>query len=586
VTWDLSCPDWADRLRAGRSLVPDLPLNQAEGDRAVAVFNRLKLADVPGTPRLGPRLPNDPPEQKGDAAGEWFRDVVRALFGSLDPVTRERMIRELFLLVPKKNSKTSYGALLMLTALLLNQRPKAPFIMTAPVQDVADLAFAQAAGAIALDDVLSAKLHVREHLKTIIHRETRAELQIMTFDPAVLTGQKVAGALIDELHVVAKMSKAANAIRQLRGGMLPFPEAFLAFITTQSEEAPSGVFKAELQKARAIRDGEQEGAMLPVLYEFPREMQQSKNKQWKDPANWPMVTPNAGRSISIARLVQEMATAEATSEEELRAWASQHLNVEIGLALQSDRWAGADFWESAEIVLTLDELLRRCEVAVVGGDGGGLDDLLGQAVVGRERETGKWLAWFHAWAHKIALERRKEIAPRLLDFQREGNLTIVERPGQDVQEFADNVCKVRDAGLLPEKQAIGVDAAGITDIVDELVSPDRGIQIEQIIAVSQGWRLNGAIKTTERKLAGGELLVAASGLMPWCVGNARIEDKGNAISITKQASGKAKIDPLMALFDAVSLMALNPAPAASADQPNPFTEARPCAGFCISWSHP
>jgi phage terminase large subunit-like protein len=559
VTWDLSCPDWADRLRAGRSLVPDLPLNQAEGDRAVAVFNRLKLADVPGTPRLGPRLPNDPPEQKGDAAGEWFRDVVRALFGSL---TRERMIRELFLLVPKKNSKTSYGALLMLTALLLNQRPKAPFIMTAPVQDVADLAFAQAAGAIALDDVLSAKLHVREHLKTIIHRETRAELQIMTFDPAVLTGQKVAGALIDELHVVAKMSKAANAIRQLRGGMLPFPEAFLAFITTQSEEAPSGVFKAELQKARAIRDGEQEGAMLPVLYEFPREMQQSKNKQWKDPANWPMVTPNAGRSISIARLVQEMATAEATSEEELRAWASQHLNVEIGLALQSDRWAGADFWESAEIVLTLDELLRRCEVAVVGGDGGGLDDLLGQAVVGRERETGKWLAWFHAWAHKIALERRKEIAPRLLDFQREGNLTIVERPGQDVQEFADNVCKVRDAGLLPEKQAIGVDAEGITDIVDELVSPDRGIQIEQIIAVSQGWRLNGAIKTTERKLAGGELLVAASGLMPWCVGNARIEDKGNAISITKQASGKAKIDPLMALFDAVSLMALNPAPAA------------------------
>jgi hypothetical protein len=111
--------------------------------------------------------------------------------------------------------------------------------MTAPVQDVADLAFSAASGAIALDPVLSKLLHVREHLKTIIHRETKAELQIMTFDPAVVTGQKVAGALIDELHVVAKMSKAASAIRQLRGGMLPFPEAFLAFITTQSEDAPA-----------------------------------------------------------------------------------------------------------------------------------------------------------------------------------------------------------------------------------------------------------------------------------------------------------------------------------------------------------
>ena len=62
----------------------------------------------------------------------------------------------------------------------------------------------------------------------------------------------------------------------------------------------------------------------------------------------------------------------------------------------------------------------------------------------------------------------------------------------------------------------------------------------------------------ERKLAGGEIGHAGSALMAWCVSNARIEDKGNAILVTKAASGKAKIDPLMAGFNAVSLMALNP----------------------------
>ena len=541
--WNLACPDWKERLRERRSLVPDLPLlNVAEGDRAVAIFNKLRLADVPGTPTMA------------DAGGDWFRDCVRALFGSLDPVSRMRAIRELFLLVSKKNSKTTNGALLMLTALLLNQRPNGPFIMTAPVQDVAEIAFEAAAGAIALDPVLEKKLHVRQHLKTIIHRETNASLQIMTFDPSVLTGQKCLGILIDELHVVAKMSKAASAIRQLRGGMLPFPEAFLAFITTQSEEAPAGVFRAELMRARAIRDGRIQGAMLPVLYEFPEEIQK-KPEVWRDPANWSMVTPNVGRSITVERLVEEFETAANAGESELRAWASQHLNVEVGLALRSDSWAGADFWEqqATEKALTLDDLIKRSEVITVGGDGGGLDDLLGMAVLGRERGTGHWLHWAKAWAHGSVLERRKEVAPRLRDLAEAGELVLVEQMGDDVDEFAEIVSRIDKAGLLDR---VGLDPAGVGSIVDALAL--KKITDDRVVGISQGWKLVGPIKTMERKLAEGAFWHGGTALMSWCVGNAKVEPRGNAILITKQASGTAKIDPLMATFNAVQLMSMNP----------------------------
>lgn len=542
--WDLSCPDWEQRLRDGRSLIPDLPLNRAEADAAVAIFNALKLHDVPGNPTLG------------DAAGEWFRDIVRALFGSV--VDGKRMIRELFWLVPKKNWKTGGGASLALTAALRSTRPNAEFIFAGATQTVADLSFAAVVGEIEADEGLKKRLRVQDHIKKITVRKTGVKLLIRTFDENVLTGAKPSGgAFIDELHLLGKMAKAEAVIRQLRGGMIPFPESFLVFLTTQSEEPPAGVFKSELAKARAVRDGRLKARTLPVLYEFPERM--LKNDEWKDTANWPMVNPNVGRSITIEALQELSDDALSKGEAAYRGFASQHLNVEIGVALKTDQWEGAPFWEGqADPTLTLEALKARSDVCVVGIDGGGLDDLLGLAVLGRDRVTRDWLLWTKAWAHRSVLERRKEIAPRLIDFDAVGEIKLVDDTDQDIAELVAIVTDLEEAGLLPDKHAIGVDVIGITDIVDALELAGITVASERIVGVTQGWKLANMIKTTARRLAGGQLRHGGQALMAWCVGNAKVEAKGNAVLITKQTAGTAKIDPLMALFNAVALMTKNP----------------------------
>jgi phage terminase large subunit-like protein len=381
-------------------------------------------------------------------------------------------------------------------------------------------------------------------------------------DTETVSGKKSGRVMVDEHWIFGKRHNASAMLMEATGGQVSRDEGWVIYLTTQSDEPPAGVFKEKLDYYRDIRDGKiADRKSLGVLYEFPQAMIDSK--AYLRPENFFVTNPNLGRSVSAEWIEDELRKQQQKRDGGYQQFLAKHLNVEIGLNLRSDRWTGADFWTACgRPGLTLEALIARCDVAVTGIDGGGLDDLLGLCVIGRDRETRKWLTWCHAWAHAIVLERRKEIAPALRDFESEGDLTIVQSPGDDVREVADIVCRVRDAGLLPAKQSVGVDSAGIGDIVDELTSPDRKITLDQIIGISQGWRLNGAIKTTERKLAGGEIEHQAAPLMAWCAGNARLEQRGNAISITKQASGTAKIDPLMALFNAAQLMALNPQPAA------------------------
>jgi len=133
--------------------------------------------------------------------------------------------------------------------------------------------------------------------------------------------------------------------------------------------------------------------------------------------------------------------------------------------------------------------------------------------------------------------------------------SIVKQIGDDTAELAGLIRQVYDAGLFPEKCGIGADQNGVT-FNDALVEAE--IPEELIVGVSQGWKLGGIIKTVERKLAEGTFVHGDQALMAWAVGNARIELRANGILITKQASGTAKIDPLMATFDAAQLMVLNP----------------------------
>ena len=555
-SYSTACPDWAGRLKRGDSIIP-APIYPEQAAQALAIFKELRVVDLPKTvfdPSIGEsgeyRSPNF-----GECSGQWVFDFVAAIFGGYDADTGNQLIREFFLLISKKNTKSTIAAGIMLTATILCWREDEEHLILAPTKEVADNSFKPAAGMIRADEELSALFHVQDHIRTITHRITKACLKVVAADTDTVSGKKSGRVLVDEHWLFGKKSNAESMFMEALGGQISRNEGWVIYLTTQSDEPPSGVFKDKLQYFRDVRDGKiHDPRSLGVLYEFPDDMVASK--AYMQPENFHVTNPNMGRSVSREWLEDNLKKNAHKTDGSFQAFLAKHLNIEIGLNLRSDRWAGADYWQQCgkpELVGSLEALIDRCEVLDMGIDGGGLDDLLGVAVAGRESGSHRWLVWCKAWAHPSVLERRKSEAARFRDFERAGDLVFVKRVGDDVDDVAAIASQLKDSGKLDR---IGVDPHGLGGIVEALNGV--GIEEDQIIGISQGWKLNGAIKTTERKLAAGDMLHGGRDMMAWCVGNARIVPVGSAVTINKQASGFAKIDPLMALFNAVSLLALNP----------------------------
>ena len=205
------------------------------------MFKRLRLPDVIGTPTLG------------EVCGPWFFPIVAALFGVYDPATNIRHISEVFPANPEgqRQSRANGGAV-MLTAIIVNRRPEAEFLFIAPTMEIAgdrlqagqghDPARSGADQDCSMFRIISARSRIGSRARRCRSRRPT---------PTSSRASKATGTMIDETHVFAKKSNAAEVFIELRGALTKRPDGFLFQTTTQSKQPPTGVFASELAMARS-----------------------------------------------------------------------------------------------------------------------------------------------------------------------------------------------------------------------------------------------------------------------------------------------------------------------------------------------
>ena len=544
-----SCPDWESKIERGEvpaSLDKIEPyLNQKRVKAALEIFDNLRLPDVVGQPYLR------------DACGDWFRQIVRAASGSLhvDPDNPENMIQlinSITLMVPKKNSKTTFGAALLLTLFLIAPRPRSTYILIAPSLAIADLAMSQIEGFILLSPELKERLLVKSHSKRIEDKAGGGILMVKSWDKNIVTGVK-ATYLLDEAWLL-NSPESSKIVGQLKGGQASLPEAQAIVISTMSDSTPTGYWDTELNKTRGIREATLPIAgYLPVLYEPPKQYAKDLEKVTSDKV-FKMTNPNIGRSVSLDWLKSSWIEARSAGATEQMRWLSQHVNAAVtGLSLGDESWGGGDYWMACgDDNLTLDGIMGKCNQFAFGFDGGSIDDLSSLAVCGRDEDNHIYI-WVKCWLANTALGKRKIIAGELDRFIKDGDLEICE-VGDDINQAAEIVINLYNHSGLATFAGVGVDPAGPASDFAYLCV-EGGVPERYIFNVSQGVKLAPHYNSLERFLARGAAHHCNQPILAWCVQNAKRAPSG---LITKMHNGRSKIDALVASTVAVATIMQSP----------------------------
>jgi len=525
--WPLPLPP--EERTSPLDYIPAVPDPSGDGARTWQILGNMRITQG----RLEGQL-------LGDAAPPWQRRFIETLYGARND-TGGRRFDEAFVSISKKNGKTTMSAALCLAHTLAHPEQNGSALLLADTREQARLAFDHMSAFIRADRWLSEQFRIAAYRHEILHTATNTTIKAIASELHSTVGSAPSFYLIDELHLLGTRPKGADLVRQLSSGSSVRRQPMGISITTAPVAAASGIYNATMNRARAILAGERPAdRMLPVIFEIP------PGGNPDDASLWWHSNPSMGFTIERAWLEREHGSALGDGDPSAYAhFLSQHMNMPAQEILGTGRWIPLSVWDScADHTLTLEKLKQECSSLFVSVDAGGFDDPTCVGVLGTT-EDDRLLFWSHQWVHRSGYEKRRSAIP-LDEFVQAGDLTITDRPGADLGAVEGLIESLGD-----KVAAVAVDPYGLAEMTKRLEA--RGLKV---LGIHQGWKMSPHVYAAERVIQERRIRHHGGPLLRFNIENARLEERGNAVSLVKPSGasvGSRKIDGAIALVMAIAV---------------------------------
>ena len=476
---------------------------------------------------------------KGKMAGSafhlmpWQQAIMSNLFGWKRP-DGTRRYREAFILVPRKNGKSSMAAGIGLFVLCMDDEPGAEVYCAAADRSQAGLVFEIAKEMVLADKCLSDRF--KPYRGSIIKNSDRSFFKPVSADVATKHGFNSHLVIADEVHAMPNR----NLIDVLTTSQGARTQPLTIYITTSDYDRES-ICNEKYDYACKVRDGIiDDPYFLPVIYEA------SPQDDWRSPETWRKANPCFGVSLQ-----EEYVRRECQKAMESPSYENTFKRLQLNIKTEQDvRWLAMDKWDACGDYVDPESL--RGKECYGGLDLASTSDVSALSLVFPNVNDGKSVILPFFWLPSVtAMNRvRKDRIP-YDTWAKQMRITLTDGNVTDYDIIR------RDVGKLAEKyriKEIAFDRYNATQLVSQLGGD--GISMVQF---GQGFvSMSAPSKELEKLVVSGKIIHGGNPVLRWMASNVSVEmDAAGNIKPSRNKSSE-KIDGIVATVMAIGRMHSKP----------------------------
>src|SRR4030095_12546823 len=259
----------------------------------------------------------------------WQEALLRRLFATDDQ--GQRLIRQMLLMIPRKNGKSELCAALALDGLLWDGESGAEVYSAAADRDQASIVFNIAAQMVRNDPRLSAVCDVHDSHKRILHRASGSVYRAISAESYSKHGFNASRIIYDELHAAPNR----DLWDVLASSIGARDQPLIIAISTAGYDRHSILWELYHDASRVVESPERDPALLAAIYEAPADA------DWTSEATWFACNP----ALDDFRSLEEMRTFCARARQipaQENAFRRLYLNQ---WTEQSTRWLPLRAWD-------------------------------------------------------------------------------------------------------------------------------------------------------------------------------------------------------------------------------------------------